>query len=53
MMLHSEEDDLVLADQVEHQIVVHYEFAQIVSFVEEFAQIFSKCIRFRGLQLVG
>jgi hypothetical protein len=53
MMLHGEEDHLALADQVEHKIVVHYEFAQIVSFVEEFAQIFGERIRFGLFHCAG
>ena len=53
MMLHGEEDYLALADQVEHKIVVHEEFAQIVSFVEEFPQIFGSRIRFGRFYCVG
>lgn len=53
MMLHGEEDHLALVDQVEHKIVVHDEFAQIVSFVEKLAKIFGPRIRFGRFYCVG
>jgi hypothetical protein len=40
MVFHCEKNNLTPAHQIEYEIVVHYELSQVVSFVEEFAQIF-------------
>ena len=47
MMIHCEKDHLASAHQVEHEIVVHHEFAQVVSFREELAQCLGSGVRFR------
>lgn len=52
-MLHCEKDHLSSAHQVEHEIVVHYEFAQVVSFREELAQFLGSGVRFRGFHRPG
>ena len=38
MVFHGEEDYLMSAHQIEHEIVVQYELSQIVFLVEELAQ---------------
>ena len=38
MVFYGEEDYLMWAHQIEHEIVVHHELSQIVSFVEELTQ---------------
>ncbi len=53
MVFHGEEDHLVPAHQIEHEIVVHYELPQIVSFVEKLAQTFGQRRRFGGFHCAG
>lgn len=48
MMLHCEKDHLASAHQVEHEVVVHHEFAQVVSFTKKLAQFLGSGGRFRG-----
>lgn len=52
MMLHGEKDHLASAHQIEHEIVVHHEFAQVACFAEECAQFLGQRLcfcRFDGM----
>ncbi len=46
MMLHCEKDYLTSAHQIEHEIVIRHEFAQVVFFTEELAKFLGKRPRF-------
>lgn len=53
MVFHGEEDDLISSQQVEHEVLVHHEFAQVVPFAEEFGQLFVPHLCFCGFDRVG
>jgi len=46
MMLDGEKGHLSTAHQIEHEIVVHHEFAQVIFFAEECAQFLGQRLCF-------
>ncbi len=48
MMFHGEKGHLASAHEIQHKILIHHEFAQIVSFVQEFTQVGPQHVRLCG-----
>ena len=53
MMFHREEDHLVSADEIQHEILVHHKLTQVVLFAEKSAQPLAQHFCLCGLDCAG